>query len=462
MKVMILKFMNKLKVLTFVYIVFLGYLLSQDNSKNIVLDSTFLDSEPVLIDGVFAVVGGRVIFHSDINNQMLQYQTQGVQYDSNTLLRKKVIDELFVQKLLLHSAALDSIEVDESEIDNNINQRIAFFEQQFGSQEAIEQYFQKSINELIIELKPMIRDQLLTQKMQYEITKHINVSPSEVSVFYNSLDIDSVPVIDAQFQIAHIVKMPDAKSTSIEETLSKLEDLRNRILNGADFSTMAILYSEDPGSSRNGGSYYNVKKGLFVKEFEAVAFSLNSGEISEIFKTEFGYHIVELIERRGNELDLRHILMTPKISNQDMLQAKEFLKELKTDILDNQISFNEASIESSSDKETRYNGGLLINPNTNNSFFLISDLENEPALLNEIRTMSPGDITDPIYMKLLNGKEAYRIIKLVNKKEAHVANLKEDYSFLHNYFSQIKQAKEMQDWYDQNIQKVHVQLFSDY
>jgi len=458
---MILKFMNKLTVLCLTYILFLGFLFSQDNSEDLVLDSTFLSSDPILVDGVFAVVGGHVIFHSDINNQMLQYQTQGIQYDDNISLRQKVIDELFVQKLLLHSAALDSIEIDESEIDSNINQRIAFFEQQFGSQESIEQYFQKSMNELILELKPMIRDQLLIQKMQYEITKNITVSPSEVSDFYNRLDFDSIPVIDAQFQIAHILKTPDAENTSIEETLSKLEDLRNRILNGADFATMAILYSEDPGSSRNGGSYYNVKKGLFVKEFEAVAFSLKPGDISEIFQTEFGYHIVELIERRGNELDLRHILMTPKISNQDMLQAKKILKELKADILDNKISFNEASVEFSSDKETRYNGGLLINPNTNNSFFLISDLEKDPALLNEIRAMSPEDITDPIYIKLFNGKEAYRIIKLVSKKEAHVANLQEDYSFLHNYFSQIKQSNEMKSWYNENIQKVHVQLFSD-
>ncbi len=458
---MILKFMNKVTVLCLIYIVFLGFLFAQDNSEDLVLDSTFLSSDPVLVDGVFAVVGGHVIFHSDINDKMLQYQTQGIQYDDNISLRQKVIDELFVQKLLLHSAALDSIEIDESEIDRNINQRIAFFEQQFGSQESIEQYFQKTMNELILELKPMIRDQLLIQKMQYEITKNITVSPSEVSTFYNRLDFDSIPVIDAQFQIAHILKTPDAENTSIEETLSKLEDLRNRILNGADFATMAILYSEDPGSSRNGGSYYNVKKGLFVKEFEAVAFSLKPGDISEIFQTEFGYHIVELIERRGNELDLRHILMTPKISNQDMLQAKKILKELKTDILDNKISFNEASVEFSSDKETRYNGGLLINPNTNNSFFLVSDLEKDPALLNEIRAMSPGDITDPIYIKLFNGKEAYRIIKLVSKKEAHVANLQEDYSFLHNYFSQIKQSNEMKSWYNENIQKVHVQLFSD-
>ena len=460
----ILKFMNKLSLFLFGFFISCNYVLAQSNLDFLIPDSIGLDSDvPInmqseLIDGVFAVVGGHVIFHSDISNQIFQYQTQGSNYQDISILREKVIKELVFQKLLLYSANLDSLDIDNSEIDNNINQRITFFEQQFGSQEAIEQYFQKTMTELISELKPMIHDQLLMQKMKYEITKNINVSPLEVSTFYHSLDPDSIPIIDAQFQIAHILKIPDAADVAIEETLSKLEDLRNRILNGADFATMAILYSEDPGSSRNGGAYFKVKKDFFVKEFEAVAFSLHPGDISEIFKTEFGYHIIELIDRRGNELDLRHILMTPKISNKDMVQAKEFLQSLRSDIIDNQINFSDAARESSSDKETRYNGGLLINPNTNNSFFSILDLEKDPALLNEIKLKAIGDITNPVYIKLLNGKEAYRIIKLVDKKEKHVASIKDDYAFLQNYYHQIKEQNMINDWYVEILQDVHIDI----
>jgi len=447
--------MNRFSVLLFVFFISFNLILSQDDS-NLTSADYLYDVQTELVDGVFAVVGGHVIFYSDITNQIFQYQTQELDYQDVSILREKVIKELVFQKLLLYAAALDSIEIDNSEINNSINQRIAFFEEQFGSQEAIEQYFQKSITQLTTELTPIIHDQLLIQKMQHEITKSIDVSPLEVLNFYNSLDPDSVPMIDAQFQIAHILKIPDAADFSIEETLSKLEDLRNRILNGADFATMAILYSEDPGSSRNGGAYFKVKKDFFVKEFEAVAFSLNPGEISEIFETEFGYHIIELIERRGNELDLRHILMTPKISNKDMLQAKEFLLSLKLDIIDNKISFSNASKASSSDKETRYNGGLLINPNTNNSFFSILDLEQDPALSNEIRLKSIGDITDPVYIKLSDGKEAYRIIKLVDKKDQHIASLQDDYAFLQNYYHRIKEQKTINGWYSDAIQEVHI------
>ena len=414
--------------------------------------------EKVLVDGVFAIVGNNVIFHSDIENQILQYQSQ----ESNLLLdsiqlRERVVEELILQKVLLHFAVLDSIDIDMNEVENNINQRMVFFEEQLGSKEKVENYFDKSTIDLKNELRPIIKNQLLTQKMQYEITKDLNISPGDVKEFYNNLHVDSIPIIETHFQIAQVLKIPDAASFEIEETLSKLEDLRNRILEGADFSTMAILYSEDPGSSRNGGVYLNIKKGAFVKEFEAVAFSLNPGEISEIFKTEFGYHIVQLTERRGNEIDVRHILMTPKISSKEMLKAKEFLSSLKENILNEELTFLEAAKQFSSDKDTRYNGGLLINPITNNSFFSISDLDKmDTSLLNEINILSEGEITDPIYIKLSTGKEAYRIIKLVSKLPEHIATLKDDYSFLKNHFYKIKEQEKMEIWYKKKIQDIYI------
>ena len=424
---------------------------SQDSGDNI---SNVKDSTLTLIDGVFAVIGDHVIFHSDIHEQILQYQTQGSNIEN---LREQVIEDLFFQKMLLHFAAIDSVQIDANEIENTINQRIVFFEQQLGSQEKIEEYFQKSIVELVNELKPIVKDQLLVQKMQYEIIKNINISPSELESFYHNLPADSIPIIETQFQIAQILKKPDASSFAVEETLSKLEDLRNRILKGADFSTMAILYSEDPGSSRNGGAYYSVKKGFFVKEFEAVAFSLQIDQISEIFETEYGYHIVQLIDRRGNEIDVRHILMTPKISNQDMLDAKSFLEALRNDIIDNTMDFSAAAKEFSSDNDTKFNGGLLINSNTNNSFFSISELENtDVTLLNDIKSLVVGDITEPMYIKLPSGKEAYRIIKLVSKQDEHVANLIDDYPFLKQYYSSIKEKKRMNQWYKNRINDVYI------
>ena len=229
------------------------------------------------IDGVFATVGEYVIFYSDIDNQILQYQSQNIALELDSNLKDQIVQELIFEKMLLHFASLDSIAIDQSEIDNTINQRLFFFEEQLGSQEKIETYFDQSIHELREELQPLVENQILTQKMRYEITKNINVSPNDVKNISNTLD--SLPFIETQFQVAHILKIPNASENAIEEVLIKLEDLRVRILNkGADFSTMSILYSEDPGSSRNGGAYYGVKKGDFVKEFEAVAFSLELDE----------------------------------------------------------------------------------------------------------------------------------------------------------------------------------------
>ena len=451
LRTIILKFMNNLHLLILVFFSFVTVLVSQSNSNDTLRS---LDSNMVLLDGVFAVVGDHVIFHSDISEQIMQYQTQG--YDSPDL-KNQVVEELFFQKMLLHFAAIDSLEIDASEIENTIQQRISFFEQQLGSSEKVETYFQKSIVELMNELKPIVKNQLLVQKMQYNIMQDVGISPSEVNDFYNNLPKDSIPLIETQFQVSQILKEPEPSILAIQETQSKLEELRNRILKGSDFATMAILYSEDPGSSRNGGAYYSVKKGFFVKEFEAVAFSLQIDEVSEIFETEFGYHIVQLIDRRGNEIDVRHILMTPKISNQDMLDAKSFLQSLKNDIIDNTMDFGTAAKEFSSDKETKNNDGLMINPNTNNSFFSISELEDlDSSLLNEIKLLQVDSITDPMYIKLSNGKEAYRIIKLVSKKNEHFATLIDDYPYLKNYFTVVKKERFLSDWYKKKIKDIYI------
>ena len=256
-----------------VFLITCNLIIAQNDSDNNLIVSNI---ESTLVDGVFAVVGNHVIFYSDVNNQILQYQTQGFNPPD---LYEQVVEELFLQKTLLHYSQIDSVEVDPNEIQNTIDQRISFFEKQLGSKEEIEKYFNKTIVELKNELTPIVSDQLLIQKMQYEVIKDIDISPFEVQNLYNDANIDSLPVIETQFQIAQVLKTPEASQLAIEETLSKLEDLRNRILKGADFSTMAILYSEDPGSSRNGGLYSKIRKGSFVKEFEAVAFSLNKEDV---------------------------------------------------------------------------------------------------------------------------------------------------------------------------------------
>tara|TARA_B100000530_G_C15903455_1_gene466372 strand:+ start:149 stop:1540 length:1392 start_codon:yes stop_codon:yes gene_type:complete len=448
--------MKSINIYIYIFLFTCNFIIAQTSSDNNLSSSNL---PTTLVDGVFAVVGNHVIFHSDISNQMLQYQNQGFNPPD---LYNQVVEELFLQKTLLHFSVIDSIEVDPNEIQNTIDQRLSFFEQQLGSLDEIEKYFNKTIVELKNELKPIVSDQLLIQKMQYEIIKDVDVSPMEVQKFYNTTNKDSLPIIETQFQIAQILKTPEPSQLAIEETLSKLEDLRNRILKGADFSTMAILYSEDPGSSRNGGLYSKIRKGYFVKEFEGVAFSLSPEDISEIFETEFGYHIMQLIERRGNELDLRHILMTPKISSSDLLNAKQILEQIRNDIISKQLEFSVAAQEYSSDFSTKNNGGLLINPNTNNSFFSQTDLETmDLAIFNEIKNLEIGSVTKPIYIKLPNNKEAYRIIKLVSKKDEHTPTLKDDYSFLKSYCLKIQEEKKLDNWYKEKIKDLYISSKED-
>ena len=414
--------------------------------------------EKNVVDGIFATVGEHVILHSDIDNQLFQYKSQNITLENENQLKENIIKDLFFEKVLLHFALVDSIEVDQSEIDNTINQRLFFFEEQLGSLEKIETYFNKSINQLKEEMQPLVKNQLLTQKMKYEITKNINISPKDIKNIYKNLD--SLPFIETQFQIGYILKVPDASKKSIEEVLTKLEDLRLRIVEkGADFSTMAILYSEDPGSSRNGGAYFGVKKGDFVKEFESVAFSLKINEISDIFKTEYGYHVAQLIDRRGNEVDIRHILMTPKISNYEMLSSKGFLDSLRQEIILETNTFSEYAAKFSDDNETKFNGGLLINPNTNSSLFSKSDIDN--TLFNNINSLDIGEMSDPIYIKLLNGQEAYRIVKLVDKIDGHIANIEDDYAFLQQFCYQIKQEEVLMNWYSEHINKIYIHCNDD-
>ena len=410
------------------------------------------------LDGVVAIVGDDVLFYSELNESMLQYNSQNNLNLSNKDLQTQVLEELLFQKLLVYHAKIDSIIVGDNEVNNNLERRLDYIISQIGSEKKVEKYFDKTMPQIKQQLELSIREQLTAQLMQQNITKFVDITPSEIVSFYEEIPKDSLPFLEDQYIMSQILILPNPSDSSILQTKNKLNNLRERISSGDKFSTMAILYSEDPGSSRNGGAYLDIKKGDFVREFESIAFSLDINELSEIFQTEYGYHIAQLIQRKGNKIDIRHILMTPKISNNDMLETKDFLDSLRLEIIDGEVNFELAAKKFSSDKETRYNGGLLINPNTNTSFFTQDDLDR--VVYNEISTLSIGSITKPIYIKLPNGKEAYRIIKLVNKKDEHIANLDDDYNFLKNYCFQLKKDELLQGWYQKNIQKLHVQ-FSD-
>lgn len=415
-------------------------------------------SAQVTVEGIAAVVGNNIILKSDIEQQILQYQAQGL--DVDTAMRTQVIEDLLFQKLMLHKAELDSVEVAENEVLNEIDSRLNNFIMQLGGEQQLEQYFDKKIYEIKEEMYEPIEHSLIIQRVRYDITSSVKITPAEVRIHFAKFHVDSLPEINETVEVAQILKLPPPSEEAIKETKNKLKKLKERVLKGESFSTLAILYSEDPGSSRNGGLYNGIKRGMFVKEFEAVMFSLEHGEISEVFQTEYGYHIVQMEERRGDEVDIRHILMSPKISPIDLNYAKEILSEVRDSILDSDLTFEMATTRHSDDKMTKFNGGKLINMNTGTSIFEIHELDN--AVKVAVEGLEVEEISEPIYVKMEDGKEAYRIFRLQDRLEAHQANLKDDYKMIRDLALEKKKDEVIAEWINTSLLKTYVRIADEY
>ena len=429
-----------------VFILNLCFIYSQNTNKQ-------------LLDGVVAVVGDEVVFLSDLEESIIQYETQFNEVESDQMV-SEVLEELLFQKLLIHHAAIDSIIVGENEVENNLNRRIEYLVSTLGSERKVEQYFDKSFSKIKETLQNSVRDQMTVQLMQQEITSFIEVTPSDVYEFFNNLDQDSLPYLDEQYKIAQILILPNPSDSSLIQTRQKLNNLRSRITTGDKFSTMAILYSEDPGSSRNGGEYLNIKKGQLTKQFEAVIYSLSPGEISNVFETEYGFHIAELLDRKGGVVDFRHILMIPKIFQHQMEETKTFLSSLKEIIENNESTFEKAAKEYSNDDETKYNGGLLINSQTGEHSFFIDELD--PLLKNKVQDLQEGSIIGPLYYKLPDGKESYRLIKLIQKTDSHFANINQDYNLIKMYAENDKKQMKLSDWINLKINNTYIYINNEF
>ena len=412
----------------------------------------------VTVEGIVAVVGDNIILKSDFEQQILQYQAQGLEVDS--LMRIQVLEDLLFQKLMLHKAEIDSIEVTENDVFNEIDSRLNTFISQLGSEDQLEEYFDKKIYEIKEEMYEPIENSLIIQRVRFEITSSVDVTPMEVKNYFLNFDPDSLPMVNETVEVAHILKYPPASASAIKETENKLEKLKERVLKGESFATLAILYSEDPGSSRNGGLYNGIKRGMFVKEFEAVMFSLQDGEISDVFETEYGYHIVMMEEHRGDEVDIRHILMSPKISAIDLNNAKDILISTRDSILDENLTFEDASIRYSDDEMTKFNGGKLINLNTGTSKFELHELES--AIKLAVEQLEVNEISEPSYVKLEDGKEAFRLFKLISKSEAHKVNFKEDYKMIRDMALAQKKDEAISEWINTSLLKTYVRINEAY
>ena len=405
------------------------------------------------IDGVMAIIGNEIILTSDIETQYQQYLAQG--YTNRGEIKCRIIEDLLYQSLLLNQAKIDSLEISEQEIDSELEKRIRYFIRQVGSKEKLEEFYGKSIIEIKSEFRDLINDQLLSQRMQGSITTEVKVTPSEVKSYFNRLPKDSLPMIEAEVEISQIVIKPEISNQEKDRIKNKLLSFKERITNGEDFKVLATLYSDDPGSAKSGGELGFVGRGDLVPAFEAAAYKLKGNEISKIIKSEFGYHIIQLIERRGEQINVRHILLKPKVSSTQLMETKEQIEKVAKQISDKEITFEKAVLDFSND-ESKNNEGLLINPNSGSSMFIMKDLD--PTLYFVIEKIIQGEISAPIIMELEDGQKAYRIVKLRKKTIAHTANLIEDYDKIRNVALEEKKQQTINKWLEEKIAKTYIKL----
>ncbi len=408
-----------------------------------------------VIDQVAAVVGKNVILQSDIENQYIQYRLQRGISGSAETIRCRILEDLLFQKLMLNQAEIDSVEVTDVQIDQEMERRLRYFINELGSQEKLEAYYNKSINEIKSELRRLVKDQMLVQEVQNGIMNEVEVTPSEIKNYYRTMPADSIPMINTEYEIAQIVKKPPI---SIDEKLlvkERLFELRKRILDGERFSTLAVLYSEDPGSARKGGELGFYGRGELYPEFEAVAFNLKDGEISEIVETEAGFHIIQMIERRGEYVNVRHILLMAKVSPYALEKAKNELDTIAMQIRNGDITFEEA-VEKYSNDENKGKDGMLLNPYTGSTLFEAESLDQQVSFV--IDKLQVGELSDPVPMVTEDGKDAYRLLMLKRKTTPHKANLRDDYNRIQDWALQKKKQEAVDKWIRDKSNSAYVRI----
>lgn len=424
-----------------------------------------------VIDKVVAVVGKNIILQSDVENQYLQYRMQGDIEGSGSAMRCAILEELLFQKLMLNQAEMDSVTVNDNEVESEMNRRISELIGRAGSQEKLESIFNKTMSEIKDELRRLVKEKILQEKVRAGILEGVAVTPAEVKAFYRGLPEDSLPMMGAEYEIMQIVKRPPI---SIDEKLAvknQLYEIRKRILEGeSSFSTMAILYSEDPGSAKKGGELGFTGRGEFAPEFEATAFNLRDGEISEVVETQFGYHIIQLIERRGDYVNCRHILMKAKVPVESLEKAQHELDSAASLIRNGDLTFEEAC-KKFSDDESKTNGGYIVNPMAGGYRIGLQDiqeLENYPGfdefknLAFVISKLDEGVVSDPVPMVTSDSKDAFRLVMVKKKYPAHKANLEEDYWRIQNWALNQKHQTVIQGWIRKKAKKAFIRVDEDY
>lgn len=412
-----------------------------------------------VIDRIIAQIGDQIILHSQIQNTKLQALSQGASESQTD--ECAILEELLYQSLLVNQAEIDSIVIPEAQVEQEIDRRIQYFAAQIGSVEDLENFYHMSVEEIKDEFYIEIEAKMMAQEMERTITSEVIISPKEVETFFKELPQDSIPYINSQVTFAQILIQPEIRQTDKERTREKLEDIRSQIIDdGRSFSSMAALYSMDPGTAKKGGEFDYVGRGTFVPEFDATAFSLKPGEISEVFETSYGFHILQLIDRRGEQYKGKHILLIPQVGDKAIEQAAIKADSILQLIKDDKYTFSEAAEKFSDDDATKNNGGKKFHPQTGSTKWDMSELDR--GTFSVLNRLEVGDISGVELTATEDGQRAFRIIKLLDRTKPHVANLKDDYQYISTAALNYKKQKVLDEWIAKNISSAYITIKKEY
>ena len=433
-------------------------------SQEIIKDETQsikndIPSKKQKIDGVIAKVGDYIILDSDIDKSYLEISSQGNSIKDIT--RCQMLGKLLEDKLYAHQAIQDSLKVTDSEVKSLMDDRLNYMVEQLGSMEKVVSYYKKdNEDEFKTYFFDVLKENKLTSEMQKKIVDAVEITPEEVRNFFKSIPKEELPVFGAEMEVAQIIVTPKVSEAEKQKVIDKLNEFKKDIQEGSSFATKAVLYSQDPGSRATGGFYKMNRKTPFVKEFKDVAFSLVEGEISAPFETDFGFHIIYVEKIKGQDIELRHILLSPAVTEESLKEAKEKITLIRKRIEDKEITFAEAARTASDEKETRANGGALINPKTQDTRFELTKMD--PTLYSQVSNLKEGSVSLPLIDEDQSGKKKFKLITVTNRIDEHTADYSKDYTKIKELALKEKQIKAIGKWFEEKIKENYIKIIGEY
>lgn len=457
-----MRFINNKIALTFFLLLFSsGVVIAQEIINESVVDTIkkVNSNKKQKIDGVIAKVGDYIILDSDIDKSFLEISGAGGSIKD--ISRCQMLGKLLEDKLYAHHAIQDSLKVTDAEVKSVMEEKLNYMVEGLGSLDKVVKYYKKNNeDDFRSYLFDVLKEQKLTSEMQKKIVDAVEITPEEVRNFFKTIPSEELPVFGVELEVAQIVVTPKISDVEKQKVIDKLNQFKKEIQEGSSFATKAVLYSQDPGSRATGGFYKMNRKTPFVKEFKEVAFSLAEGEISAPFETDFGYHIIYVEKIKGQELELRHILLSPAITEESLKEAKETITLIKKRIQDKELTFAEAARTLSDEKETKANGGVLINPKTQDTKFELTKMD--PSFYSQVSNLKEGEVSLPLIDEDQSGKKKYKLVTVTNRIEEHTADYAKDYIKIKDLALKEKQIRTIGKWFDEKIKETYIKIIGEY